>query len=415
MISHFSHARRSSSWTLIAGTIRERSDAPGGRTSQSHGRSHESRLKELRMTKIGVIGAGAVGSAALLSLVVRGSAREIVVLNRDRKRAGAVATDLRYGAALSPRVDVRDGDYSDLAGAALVMIAAGVNEKAGGATDRTDATGRLRLLDMNVGIYRDILTQLLRVAPDAVILVLTDPPDPLADFVRRFGFEHVLSSGTFLDSLRFRHHLARRLDVDPASVNADVLGEHGTSEVFVWSSARVAGVPVPDALQQTNRTRPELQRGGAELRASIEQEVRYANITIIEGNQASQFGIGMVAARIAEMVLRDERAVIPIGSYNPQYGVTLSLPSVVGRQGVAQILEPDMSEEERQALDRSAETLRNAVAGLQNQVKLRHKETMKVATDALVRDPKETNGTSLSNPHSQGEHYERPSPALSAP
>jgi L-lactate dehydrogenase len=319
------------------------------------------------MAKIGVIGAGGVGSAALLSLVVRGSAREIVVLNRDRKRASAVATDLRYGAALSPRVDVRDGDYSDLAGASLVMIAAGVNEKAGGATDRKDATGRLRLLDMNVGIYRDILSQLLRVAPDAVILVLTDPPDPLADFVRRFGFEHVLSSGTFLDSLRFRYHLARRLDVDPASVTADVLGEHGTSEVFIWSSARVAGVPVPDALQQTNRTRPELQRGGAELRASIEQEVRYANITIIEGNQASQFGIGMVAARIAEMVLRDERAVIPIGSYNPRYDVTLSLPSVIGRQGVVQILEPDISEEERQALQRSAETLRDAVARLKTQ------------------------------------------------
>jgi L-lactate dehydrogenase len=176
-----------------------------------------------------------------------------------------------------------------------------------------------------------------------------------------------LSSGTFLDSLRFRHHLARRLDVDPASVNADVLGEHGTSEVFIWSSARVAGVPVPDALQQTNRTRPELQRGGAELRASIEQEVRYANITIIEGNQASQFGIGMVAARIAEMVLRDERAVIPIGSYNPRYDVTLSLPSVIGRQGVVQILEPDISEEERQALQRSAETLRDAVARLKTQ------------------------------------------------
>src|SRR6266404_2371670 len=305
------------------------------------------------MAKIGVIGAGGVGSAALLSLVVRGSAREIVVLNRDRKRASAVASDLRYGAALSPRVDVRDGDYSDLAGAALVMIAAGVNEKAGGATDRKDATGRLRLLDMNVGIYRDILTQLLRVAPDAVILVLTDPPDPLADFVRRFGFEHVLSSGTFLDSLRFRYHLARRLNVDPVSVDAGVLDEHGTSEVFIWSSARVAGVPVADALQQMDH-RPDAQRSAADLRASIEQEVRYANITIIEGNQASQFGIGMVAARVAEMVLRDERAVIPIGSYNPRYGVTLSLPSVIGRQGIVQILEPEISAEERQALQRSA-------------------------------------------------------------
>jgi L-lactate dehydrogenase len=305
--------------------------------------------------KIGVVGAGAVGSACLLSLVMRGIAREIVVVNRDRKRARAVATDLQYGAALSPVVDIRDGDYPDLAGAALVMITAGVNERAGGATDRNDPTGRLRLLDMNVDVYRQILPQLLKAVPEAVVLVVTDPPDPLADFVRAFGFKHVVSSGTWLDSLRFRFHLARRLNVDPAYVEADVLGEHGTSEVFVWSSARVAGVPVFDALQHQDRSRTELQQ-------SIEHEVRFANNTIIEGNQASQFGIGMVSARIAEAVLRDERAVIPIGSYNPQYGVTLSMPSVLGRTGVVQILEPDVSEEEGQALQRSAETLRNAVA-----------------------------------------------------
>jgi L-lactate dehydrogenase len=305
--------------------------------------------------KVGVIGAGAVGSASLLSLVMRGCAREIVVLNRNRKRALAIATDLQYGTSLSPVVDIHDGDYSDLAGTAVVMITAGANEKSGGATDRNDSAGRLRLLDMNVDVYRQILPQLFGVAPEAVILVLTDPPDPLADFVRTFGFKHVLSSGTFLDSQRFRLHLARRLGVDPASVEAQVLGEHGTSEVFLWSSARVAGVPIFDALQHSGDRREEFRR-------SIEQEVRYANITIIEGNQASQFGIGMVSARVAEMVLRDERAVIPIGSYNLKYGVTLSMPSVLGRSGVEQIFEPDMSDEERQGLERSAETLRNAVA-----------------------------------------------------
>jgi L-lactate dehydrogenase len=275
---------------------------------------------------------------------MRGCPREIVVVNRDRKRAQGVATDLRYGAVLSPRVDLHDGDYADLAGAALVMITAGVNEKAGGATDRSDPAGRLRLLDKNVEIYRAILPQLFRVAPNAVILVVTDPPDPLADLVRAFGFKHVISSGTFLDSLRFRYHLARHLNVDPAAVEAQVVGEHGTSQVFLWSSARVAGVPVADVPRQ-----------------SIEQEVRFANIAIIEGTGASQHGIGMVCARIAEIVLRDERAVIPIGSFNPAYGVTLSLPSVVGRAGVERILEPSMSDEEKQALQRSAETLRNAV------------------------------------------------------
>src|SRR5712672_2946176 len=308
--------------------------------------------------KIGVIGAGAVGAACLLASVMRGSAREIVVVNRDRKRAKGVATDLRYGAALSPAVEIRDGDYSDLAGAALIMITAGVNEKAGGATNRNDTAGRLKLLESNLGIYRQILPEIFQTAPESVILVVTDPPDPLADFVRTFGFTQVLSTGTFLDSLRFRFHVARHLNVDPASVEANVLGEHGTSEVFMWSSAQVAGVRVLDALQQTGC-------GPEDLRRSIEQEVRYANITIIEGNQASQFGIGMVSARIAEIVLRDERGVIPIGSYNPKYGVTLSMPSVLGQTGIMQILEPAMSRAERRALQRSAETLKAAVAQIQ--------------------------------------------------
>ena len=308
--------------------------------------------------KIGVIGAGAVGSACLLSSILRGVAREIVVVNRERKRAKAVVTDHQYGAALSSVVQIRDGDYPDLTGAALVMITAGMNEKAGGATNRNDPAGRLKLLESNVGMYRQILPEIFTTVPEAVILVVTDPPDPLADFVRAFGFTRVLSTGTFLDSLRFRFHVARHLNVDPASVEADVLGEHGTSEVFMWSSARVGGVRVLDALQQTDS-------GPEELRRSIEQEVRYANITIIEGNQASQFGIGMVSARIAEIVLRDERAVIPIGSYNPAYGVTLSMPSVLGKTGVVQILEPSMSQDERQALQRSAETLKAAVARIQ--------------------------------------------------
>jgi L-lactate dehydrogenase len=311
-------------------------------------------LKMGRM-KIGVIGAGAVGSACLLASILRGVAREIVVVNRDRKRAKAVVTDLQYGAALSSVVQICDGDYSDLTGAALVMITVGMNEKAGGATNRSDPAGRLKLLESNVDIYRQILPEIYRAVPEAVILVVTDPPDPLADFVRTFGFTRVLSTGTFLDSLRFRFHLARLLNVAPSSVEANILGEHGTSEVFMWSSARVAGVPILEALRQTGR-------GSEDLRRSIEQEVRYANITIIEGNQASQFGIGMASARIAEIVLRDERGVIPIGSYHPKYGVTLSLPSVVGQIGAMKILEPVMSDEERQALQRSAETLKAAVA-----------------------------------------------------
>src|ERR1700726_104585 len=264
--------------------------------------------------RIGIVGAGAVGAASLLSLVMRGPpACQIVVLDRNNARARGVVADLQYGATLSPAVELRAGDYPDLTGAGLVIVTAGINERAGGATDRSDSTGRLKLLEANAQVYRDVVPRIVAAAPEAVILVVTDPPDPLADLARRLaGHERVLSTGTYLDSLRFRVHLAATLAVDPSSVEAQVLGEHGTSEVFVWSGARVAGVPVMDVFAQRGLA-------GEETRRAVEQDVPYANITIIEGNNASQYGIGMVSARIAEMVMRDEGAVIPIGCYNAAY------------------------------------------------------------------------------------------------
>ena len=269
--------------------------------------------------KIGIIGAGAVGSACLTALVQRRVGREIIVVNRDRKKARGLVTDVQYGAVLSPGIDIRAGDYADLAGAALVMITAGVNEKTGGATDRNDPAGRLRLLDTNVGIYKDIVPRIHAAAPDTLVLVVTDPPDPLADAVRKLGHERVLSTGTYLDSLRFKFHLGRGLDVSPASVEAQILGEHGTSEVFMWSSATIGGRPIRECLPQSS------SQSWDEFRREIEQQVRFANIAIIEGIGASQHGIGMVSARIAEIILRDARTVIPIGAYQPRYGVTLSL------------------------------------------------------------------------------------------
>lgn len=305
--------------------------------------------------KIGIVGAGAVGSACLHSLVMRGVAREIVVVNRNPARSKGLVTDIQYGAVIERPVELRAGDYADIEGAALVMITAGVNEKSGGATDRKDAEGRLRLLDANAQAYRDIVPKIVKAAPGALLLVVTDPPDPLADLARRLaGHDRVLSTGTFLDSLRFRFHLARRLNVNPYDVEAQVLGEHGTSQVFLWSSARVAGMPIQCALA------PDC-KDDAEVRKAVEQEVRYANIAIIEGIGASQLGIGIAAARIAEAIVRDERAVMPIGRFQPDYGVTLSLPGVLGRDGVSRVLRPEMSDAEKAGLERSAEALRAAL------------------------------------------------------
>jgi L-lactate dehydrogenase len=307
------------------------------------------------MVKVGVIGVGAVGAATVLSLIERGGmCREIVLVDRTPARANGVATDMRYATPLSPTVEVRAGDYHALGDAALVIITAGVNERAGGATDRSDPQGRLRLLDTNAKVYAEVVPKVVVAAPGAVLMVVTDPPDPLADLTRRLaGHDRVFSTGTLIDSLRFRVHLADRLQVRPRDVQAMVVGEHGTSEVLLWSSASVGGIPVLDLLGQDG--------GSVErLKQQIEHDIRYANITIIEGTGASQYGIGAVSARLAEAVLRDERAVLPVAAYSPRYQVTLSLASVLGAGGVQQQYEPAMTSDERAALERSAAALRQA-------------------------------------------------------
>lgn len=297
--------------------------------------------------KIGIVGAGAVGNACMFAMALRGSAREVVLVNRSFERAKGAVIDLQYGAVLAPGVSLRAGSYADLRGAALVAITAGANERAGGATDRDDAAGRLRLLGTNARIYREIVPRIVAAAPAALLLVVTDPPDPLADVARSAaGHDRVLSSGTFLDSLRFRFHLGARLGVDPRAVEAQVIGEHGTSQVYLWSTASIAGKRIA---------------AGDSFRKEVEEEVRYANINIIEGTGASRLGIGVVTARIAEIVVREEAAVVPIGSYREEYGVTLSLPSQIGRNGVSRVLMPPLAPDEAHALEKSAAALREAL------------------------------------------------------
>lgn len=308
--------------------------------------------------KVGIIGTGAVGAASAMAITVAGYARELVLVNRSRDKAKGMATDLRYGAPLWPSIGIGDGDYEDLAGSKLMILTVGVNEKAGGATDRDDPAGRLKLLKTNAKVFEEVVPQMVKAEPAAPILVLTDPPDPLVDVCRRCaGHDRVFSSGAFLDSLRFRVHLAKYLCVDPKSVEANVIGEHGTSSVFLWSSAQIGGVPVREVLAQR-----EIEFAG--LRDRLEKQVREANISIIEGIGASQYGIGMVAARLTQCVLRDERAVLPVSAFNARFGVAISLPSVVGREGVSEIVWPAMAEDEAHALEKSVEAIRKSAAAL---------------------------------------------------
>jgi L-lactate dehydrogenase len=310
--------------------------------------------------KVGIVGVGAVGQACAFALVLRGSCREIVLVDKTAERAAAVAADMRYGAPLAPTVEITGGDWSALAGVGVVLICAGVNEKNGGAIDRNDASGRLKLLEANASMYREIVPAIVAAAPYAVLVAVTDPPDPLADLTRALaGHERVLSTGTLIDTLRLRVHVAAQLGVNPSAVDGLVVGEHGTSEVLLWSSVHVEGTPLDDALGLSHP-----QRSAADVREQVEREVRFANIAIIEGNGASQFGIGIACARITEAVLHDERVVLPVGTYRERYGVTIGLPTIVGREGSTGELEPSMSGEERRAFERSVETLRDAARGM---------------------------------------------------
>lgn len=304
--------------------------------------------------KVGIIGVGAVGTACAKAMLLRGSCHEIVLLDKNKRRAKGVAADLSHGGVLCPPTKIFAGDYGDLAGAAIVAITAGINEKAGKAIDRKDKLGRLRLLRPNARIYRQIIPLLKRVAPNAIILVVTDPPDPLADVARKLTRTNpVLSSGTFLDTLRFRLQLALRLGCHPSSVDALVVGEHGTSQVYVWSSAQVGGKPVLDHAVS-------IGLNAKRFRAEVEKAVKYANIDIIKGTGASQHGIGIVTARLVEAMLRDEGLVAPIGKYNKKFRVTLSLPAVIGRGGASEPIMPALSAEESDKLAESAAAIRKA-------------------------------------------------------
>jgi len=226
------------------------------------------------MRKVGIVGAGAVGAACAMALALRHSTDEIVLVNRTPAKSVGIATDITYGAAMGDVTAVRSADISDLAGCSVVLLTAGVNEKTGGATDRNDKEGRLKLLTANAKIYRELVPVIVAAAPSAVIIVVTDPPDPLTDVARASaGHERVFGTGTFLDSLRFRTHLGRHFGVAPGAIDALVIGEHGTSSVFLWSSARIAGSSVEALVERPPETRER-----------IERDVRQANIAIISSS-----------------------------------------------------------------------------------------------------------------------------------
>jgi len=301
--------------------------------------------------KVGIIGVGFVGTSCAKAMLLRGSCGEIVLIDlpeRERHTRG-VRNDLSHGEPLCPSTRLTAGSYSDLTDASVVVITAGINEKAGDAIDPRDPWGRQRLLPKNAAIYRNVIPQIAAQSSSVPIVVVTDPPDSLAEVAReevhKIGANNpIISAGTFLDTMRFRIQIAQRLDCSPKSVDAYVIGEHGKTQVYVWSSVRVGGIPISQLI-------PPTYTDAAAFRSEVQSGVLDANIDIIKATDASQHGIGIVTTRIVEAILRDERFVAPVGIWNKEFGVTLSLPGKIGHGGVVEVLErpaPTTEDESRE-------------------------------------------------------------------
>lgn len=308
--------------------------------------------------KVGIVGAGMVGSTAAYAMLMRGVGREIILVDIDRERAEAEASDILHAAPFSHPINVHAGEYTDLRNCQVVLLAAGVAQKPG--------ETRLELLKANGEVYRQVVPQVLEYAPEAVLLVATNPVDVLthltADEASRFDVpaSRVLGSGTTLDTARFRALLGQHLGIDPHHVHAYVLGEHGDSEVISWSLVTVGGVPLEKFCDVWDICTDD------DVRSDIEKRVRRAAYKIIEGKGSTYYGIGSALSRIVEVILRDQRSLLtvcsPISDILGVDNVTISLPHLIGGSGVLDTipLPLALSEKEEDALKASALKVKQA-------------------------------------------------------
>jgi len=303
--------------------------------------------------KVGIVGCGNVGSTAAYAITMQGYASELVLIDLNEQLARAQAEDLLHATPFAGPVRISSGGYSLLEGSGVVILACGLGQKPG--------ETRLQLLQRNRKVLDSVVPQILAHAPAAILVVASNPVDVLTQMVTHVSGlppGRVVGTGTILDTARFRTLLGEQVCVAPHSVHAYVLGEHGDSEVLVWSSAKVGGVPLVDFASQVGRPVTE------EIKAGVDDGVRLAAYRIIEGKGSTFFGIGAGISRIVSAIRNNERAVLTVSTCLPDAGefagLSLSLPRIVGEQGVVATLRPDLSDEERAGLRRSAEILREA-------------------------------------------------------
>lgn len=308
----------------------------------------------LKNRKAAVIGCGFVGSSIAFTLMQRSVFSELVLIDIDRKKAEGEALDISHGVPYSAPMEIYAGDYDDISDAGLIIITAGANQKEG--------ETRLDLIDKNLKIFEGIIPEIVKRDFKGILMIVTNPVDILTNAaIKMSGFpaQRVIGSGTVLDTARLKYLLSRRLDVDARSVHAVIIGEHGDSELAVWSGANISGIDLDHFYELRGITdyKKDMQR--------IYSEVRDSAYEIIDRKGATYYGIAMAVAKISESITRDEHSILPVSALlTGQYGIEglcLSIPTIVGSRGAEKVLEIPLSGTEQRELMGSAEALKKIV------------------------------------------------------
>ncbi|MBN2009361.1 L-lactate dehydrogenase [candidate division KSB1 bacterium] len=309
------------------------------------------------MAKIAIIGTGDVGATLAYTLELSGLATELVLVDINKETARGHALDMNHGLFFTPPVRIYAGDYKNCAGAEVVIITAGARQRQG--------ESRLELVQRNAAIIRSIMDQLLPVCPDAIFLMATNPVDVMTYVAQAHSglpIGQVFGSGTVLDSARFRYTLSERFEVDARNVHAYVIGEHGDSEVLLWSSVNISGIPLEMFCDDCQ------EKITPAARHEIEEIVRRSAYHIIEAKGFTNYGVSVAIQRILGAIIRDEHSILTVstrltGEYNLD-DVCVSVPCLVSKQGVVRVIETQLSDDEQLALKKSAGIIRDVIGKL---------------------------------------------------
>ena len=311
----------------------------------------------LNHRKVAVVGCGFVGAASAFSLMQSGLFSEMVLLDADRNKAEGEALDIAHGIPFARQMKIYAGGYDDIMDAAIIIVTAGANQK----PEET----RLDLVHKNVGIFKSIIPQIAERNYQGILLIVSNPVDILTYAALKLsGFpeNRVIGSGTVLDTARLKYKLGEHLSVDSRSVHAFIVGEHGDSEIAVWSSANVSGIPLDNFCEM---------RGHFDHEAStrrIAEDVKNSAYEIIAKTRATYYGIAMSVKRICEAIVRDEKSILPVSNMmHGEYGidqVVLSMPAIIGKDGIETQVPISMNEAEQEKLKASADTLKKVIGEL---------------------------------------------------